>query len=340
MNQRPCVAPLERLTDETGLVEHGHFSVPRRSHGYCVDDNGRALAVVSNVGGGGALRLARCYLAFLRHSHIGDGLFHLRLGYDRRWTDDAQSDDANARAVLGIGTAAAWGPGPDLQAEARRFFEEVQHLRSPFWRATATAALGAAAVLCVDPENSGACHMARDALEQLPRPRDSSAWPWPEDRLAYENALLPHALIRLGDLLCDDTAVRDGALLLSWLVAKESFGDHFSFTPSAGLGPLDAMPAFDQQPIEAWAMAEAALAAMRVVPCDTFSWAVQRAASWFHGDNDLGVAMIDPETGGGYDGLESNGVNANQGAESQLAVLGSQLAVYRYNRDLRWARPR
>jgi hypothetical protein len=33
--------------------------------------------------------------------------------------------------------------------------------------------------------------------------------------------------------------------------------------------------------------------------------------------------MFDPLTGGGYDGLEADGRNANQGAESTLAFLST-----------------
>jgi hypothetical protein len=47
----------------------------------------------------------------------------------------------------------------------------------------------------------------------------------------------------------------------------------------------------------------------------------RKAAGWFLGDNDIGEAMIDPVSGGGYDGLTSDGANLNQGAESTMAML-------------------
>jgi len=60
--------------------------VPRRANGWCTDDNGRALAVVCRADQTPATsRLAERYLAFLEHAHQGDGRFHLRLAYDRRW---------------------------------------------------------------------------------------------------------------------------------------------------------------------------------------------------------------------------------------------------------------
>ena len=33
--------------------------------------------------------------------------------------------------------------------------------------------------------------------------------------------------------------------------------------------------------------------------------------------------MFDPATGGGYDGLQADGLNLNQGAESTLAMLST-----------------
>ena len=54
-------------------------------------------------------------------------------------------------------------------------------------------------------------------------------------------------------------------------------------------------------------------------------WAdvVLTAARWFEGDNDTSAVMFDPESGGGFDGLEPSGVNRNQGAESTLAFVST-----------------
>ncbi len=36
---------LLRMTDGVGMLQHSKFTVPDRQHGYCVDDNARALIV-------------------------------------------------------------------------------------------------------------------------------------------------------------------------------------------------------------------------------------------------------------------------------------------------------
>jgi hypothetical protein len=48
---------------------------------------------------------------------------------------------------------------------------------------------------------------------------------------------------------------------------------------------------------------------------------------WFLGNNDLGLSLYDPRTGGSADGLHSEGINLNQGAESTLAYWISHMVV-------------
>ena len=236
----PSLRHLMRMLDDTGLFEHAIGALPRRSHGYCTDDAGRALAVAVRSGDDAdALLLSERCLAFLAHAHEGDGRFHIRMGFDRRWTADPASDDASGRAIFGIGVAAAAAPWAHVRREARRLFREVAAFRSTYPRATASAAIGAAELLRIEPGDTAARSLVEDALACLPRPSIDEAWPWPEERLAYANAVLTEALIAAGDAVDDKAAVDDGLRLLGWLVQTERLGDHFSFTPTGGRGPDD-----------------------------------------------------------------------------------------------------
>ena len=183
--------------------------------------------------------------------------------------------------------------------------------------------VGAAELAVADAACASARALVSDGLDSLPRGSDDAGWPWPEPRLAYGNGLLSEALIAGGHAVGDDGAVDEGLRLLGWLVAAERLGDHFSFTPAAGRGPADARPAFDQQPIEAGALADACARAFAVTHDDAWLDAIRSCAGWFVGQNDVGVAMFDPETGGGFDGLEEAGVNQNQGAESTIAFVST-----------------
>ena len=79
---------------------------------------------------------------------------------------------------------------------------------------------------------------------------------------------------------------------------------------------------FDQQPIEIAAIADACARAFALTGDPQWHHGVRMAASWFLGDNDSGIVMVD-EAGGGYDGLEPRGRNENRGAESTLAALAT-----------------
>jgi hypothetical protein len=102
---------------------------------------------------------------------------------------------------------------------------------------------------------------------------------------------------------------------------------HFSFTPVGGRCRDGQQPAFDQQPIEAWAMTEACARAFAYTGDRRWAEAARHSGAWFLGDNDLTVAVFDPATGGGFDGLEPDGVNRNEGAESTLAFVGTMLQL-------------
>ena len=323
----PSLDHVVRLTDDVGIAEHALGSVPRRSHGYCTDDNGRALAAVTrDRHDPRSSALAQTYLAFLVHAHVGEGIFHLRLSYDRTWTDDSPSDDASGRAIFGLGVAIARGP-ESLRWTARELFGSASSFRSPHPRATAHAAIGAAELLSAYPDDDAALAILRDAAESLPRPGSDPRWPWPENRLSYANALVPEALIATGAALGSDAVMSDGLRLLTWLVEEETREGRFSFSPTSGRGPGDTRPAFDQQPIEAASFVEACARAFDLTHDPSWLSPIERAVAWFLGDNDAGTPLIDPLTAGCADGLEPSGVNRNQGAESTLmSVIALQHA--------------
>jgi hypothetical protein len=90
-----------------------------------------------------------------------------------------------------------------------------------------------------------------------------------------------------------------------------------------GAGPGDARPAFDQQPIEVAALADACARAASVDGERRWLDGINAAEAWFLGNNDGRHVMWDEETGGGYDGLTPSGANLNEGAESTLALLAT-----------------
>lgn len=330
----PTLRHLQRMTDDTSLFEHAIGALPHRSLGYCTDDAGRGLAVAVRSTESDAEGLAERWLAFLVQAHEGEDGFRLRMGFDRRWTDDPPSDDASGRAIFGLGVAAAMAPWVQVRREARRLFEQVSRFRSNHPRAIAHAVVGAAELLAADEHCLPARSLVEDGLASLPRGTADERWPWPEPRLAYGNALLPEALIAAGDALSDDGALEEGLRLLRWLVDEETSDGHLSVTPASGRGPGDVRPGFDQQPIEAGQLADACARAFVVTGDHEWLDPLRLCVGWFEGSNDAGVPMFDRETGGGLDGLEPAGANQNQGAESTIASVATLQHAARFEEVL------
>lgn len=318
-----CFDHLSRLTDSRGLFEHAELTTPRREHGYCVDDVARGLlvAVREPDPSDEIVRLRELYLLFVGNAQRADGRFHNRVDMDGEIRDEAGLGDCWGRALWGLG--ATFAHAPDLAMPALRCFERSASLRSPWARAMAFAGLGAAEVVSARPDHLVARALLADAAAMIGSPSADIRWTWPESRLRYANAALPEVLLAAGSLLGDAAALADGLAMLGWLVDVETSNDHLSVTPAGGWALGEARPGFDQQPIEVAALADACARAYDVDRNPRWLRVVDSCTRWFLGDNDSHVALIDPVSGGGCDGLERDGRNENQGAESTLALLST-----------------
>jgi hypothetical protein len=312
------------MTDHRGLWEHALYTTPRIEHGYCTDDNARALIVICRHPDPSPdlIELAGVYLTFIRDAQLPDGSFINRRGSAGAWTEGAGSDDSQGRALWAAGTTARQAPEAWMREAALDIFNKAWDFRSPFPRANAFAMLGASEVMAASPDHDHARHVLQRGVGHLVV-RDQIDWPWPEARLAYDNARIPEALIAAGSALSNDRLVDDGLRLLEWLVAAETNDGHFSFAPVDGWAPGEARPGFDQQPVEAAAMVDACARAWAVTGNLRWKERVHRAARWFMGANDGGAVLYDATTGGCGDGLTPAGFNQNRGAESTLAALAA-----------------
>lgn len=316
---------LRHLTDSGGLYEHALFTSPRTEHGYCVDDVARALVLLCreppSERAGDDLR-AR-YLAFVLAAQTPDGRVRNRVGVDRIWSGEGTVEDCWGRALWALGEAVAHARGPADGTAALAAFTRGARWQSGWQRATAYAALGAAALLRAQPEQTTARTMLTDAVRRIGRPHNVGGWRWPEPRLTYGNAVVPEVLIAAGAALERGEVLDDGLVLLDWLLERESRDGHLSVTPVRGRGPEDTGPGFDQQPIEVAAIADACARAWDVTGERRWADGLDRAAAWFHGANDAGLSLLDPVSGGCCDGLHRAGRNENQGAESTIAMLST-----------------
>ncbi len=316
---------LVRLTDQTGIFEHADGIEPRLEHGYCTDDNARLLVVASRESSPSlqARELSRTALRFVASAQGVDGRCRNRLSSEHRWLDRPRVEDCWGRSIWGLGTAAARDPAGRTRQEALARYELSAVQRSPWVHAMVFAGLGAAEVLGVNPHHHLSRELLSDAAALVDRPDVSADWQWPEARLCYASAAYAEVMIAAGTLLDRAGLLVRGLDRLSWLLEEESNATHLSVTPAGGRSSGEPKPAFDQQPIEVAALADACARAATATNDTKWARGVNEAVSWFLGDNDSATVMWDPTSGGGFDGLTPSGANTNQGAESTLAFVST-----------------
>jgi glycosyltransferase involved in cell wall biosynthesis len=321
------------MCDDTGLLQHAVHAVADRAHGYCVDDNARALLLGCTMMAPGEQPLpeplvAR-FAAFVQHAWNADrGRFRNFMSFDRRWLEASGSEDSHGRTLWALGKAAR----ADVNASRRRWAAELfiqalpttETFGSP--RAWAFTLLGLEDYGEAVPDDTLAPRFRRllaDRLVGLMAGCATEDWTWFEDGLAYDNARMPQALILAGATLGAPGHVAEGLRALRWLVRVQTAPSGvFRPVGTDSFGETRRFPrAFDQQALEATATIAACLAARRHNADPVWAEAAETAFAWFMGHNDLAVPLADPETGACRDGLHRDRANENRGGESVLSYM-------------------
>lgn len=319
------------LSTPRGVFEHCSGQTPLPEHGYCVDDVARALIVIARdpAAPPAVDAVADTCLEFLSEAQQPDGSIINRQSTDGAWSKESGVEDHWGRALWAWGTVVGHSSSADRIETAVGAFRLSSSRRSPFLRSMAHAALGAAEYLRRFPHNAAALDLLADARNHILRKKDASI-PWPEPRLTYANALIPHAVIAAGLHLEETDTLDHGLDMLDWLLRLQTPQGHLSPIGNIGWSPGDTLPSFDQQPLEVSHLVDACLTAFDATSDDRWLDAARLGTMWFYGVNDVGVWMHDPRTGAGFDGLTPQGPNPNCGAESTLAYLSAagQVSVY------------
>jgi len=332
------------LCDSTGMLQHAVHSVPDRSHGYCTDDNARALLFSSLLANFGEVQLPNSvtarFAAFIQHAWNSDTRrFRNFMSYDRRWLERQGSEDSHGRTLWAMAECARGDIDPSRRRWAEALFKTalpvIEEFSSP--RAWAFSLLGLDAYCKLAGGDVLANRLRRllaDRLMSLLSATETKDWIWFEDLLVYDNARLPQALIQTGMTTGSPPYVEAGLRSLRWLNSLQTTASgYFRPVGTKSFGRLRQKPeAFDQQPVEASATISACLAAWQAD--DGAEWPIEalRAFEWFLGENDLQTALADPETGSCSDGLHPDRSNGNKGAESVLSYLLSLVAIRRLRR--------
>ncbi len=334
------------LTDDTGILQHATYTTPNRNHGYCTDDNARALMVAA-MGQKYTLTdtqlydsLSNQYLSFLLFAFNEEtGRFRNFMNYARQWLEEVGSEDAHGRAIWSLGKVVTYLDHPGQLAMTTTLFSRALQATEDFHspRAIAFTLIGIHAYL-VKFAGDSEVRRIRDVLanrlfDQF-KNNARKAWPWLENALHYANGKLPHALLLSGHRMQRNDMIEMAIQSLEWLLAIQTEEDHFVPIGSNGWYKKGGSQArFDQQPIEAGAMIEACVEAFNMTRDKVWIDQAVMCFNWFLGQNDLNMLLYDARTGGCRDGLMADGISQNEGAESTLAWLLSLMTLQKLYAD-------
>jgi hypothetical protein len=333
---------LKLLTDDTGILQHAKFAIPKRKEGYTTDDNARALiacirynAIFGNSEIG---RLVDIYLGFLFYMQKTDGRLHNLLSYDRRLVDDPDSEDCMGRAIWACGHCLNSKLPPQKKLLAKELFDRTFIWCSSFksLRAKALSIMGLYHYQKAYPQDQNALlnieALANRLTEHYER-ESSNDWKWFEPYLTYINGRLPHALFWAYDCTANRKYLQVAKDSLDFLLKVQMVENRFVPIGNRGWYNRGGERAiYDQQSIEASCMVEATLAAFRTTSDEKYQRAAYTIFEWFIGRNSNNSLVYNAETGGCHDGITPHGLNLNEGAEATVSYLLARLELEALNR--------
>lgn len=330
---------LLNLTDDTGIFQHARFNFPDRKHGYCLDDNARALLLTTllqkKLGNNNQInQLFSIYFSFVDHAYDPEvKRFRNFMAYNRTWLENIGSEDSQGRTIWALGCVMASTHNSNTLGYTQDLFQNsleiIPELKHP--RAISYALLGVTEYLSVYTHNTEVRNILEYETKRLfdffAKNIENPEWPWFDNLVTYGNNRIAEALIHAGFILKNEEIENAGLMLLDWLIENQF--ENKIFVPIGNDGWLtpNGKAQFDQQPLEAYGMIDACLLANNITGNPKYKDFAMKAFDWFLGDNLLGISIYDFSTGGCRDGLNPNETNKNQGAESTISFLASLLKV-------------
>jgi glycosyltransferase involved in cell wall biosynthesis len=326
-----------RLTDDTGIIQHAKFGIPNLKEGYCLDDNARALLMVlmayrqkKDIR---ALELSPIYLSYIHYMQNANGTFRNFLSFSRNFLDEVGSEDSFGRTIWALGYLLGNAPNDAYYQTGRLVFfnaspnfEKIKSIRG-----IANTMIGISYYLKSNPADDSMTERLRNMAHILIKhyeENETPDWKWFESLLAYDNGILPLALLHSAEILNDDKITKTAIQSMSFLTGHTLQNNYLSIVGNEKWYQKEGeRSVFAQQPIDAMAMVLMYHQAYRVTKDKDYLNKLYTSFLWFLGENDLRMSLYDFETQGCCDGFESYGVNRNQGAESSLAYLISHLTV-------------
>jgi len=323
---------IKSLTTGIGIYQHGRLNEPNPEFGYALEDQARALIVANEFKD---KNLKEIYLNFIIKAKREDGLlYHFYYENnskgpfkDGSFRNEEHNSKMNIKEAYGL---TLWSllalknkKNDDIEKIIENLIKDTYEWTSP--RAISAALLG---LLNLDYQCSAENYL-KTKLHNYYFETRSDNWEWFEDYLVYANAIIPWTLWEIYLKRKCKTSFKIAERTTKFLIdncrqnnVPSPIGNKDWYTR----GGSKAL--FDQQPIDAGYMVCCLEKAYHATKDNIYlSWA-EKWYRWFWGNNINNIPLID-ENFACYDALTPEGVNLNQGAESNICFLMAYLAAKR-----------
>nr|WP_315247572.1 glycosyltransferase [uncultured Flavobacterium sp.] len=336
------LAHVKKMTTDLGIIQFSKISVPDLSTGYTLDDNARALVALCMhyklTNDKADLPYILIYLDFIIRCQNPEGDFTNYIDqYNREHMEqnaEVNLEDSNARGVWALGSLISIKdilPEGIVQKASTSFLNSLkwaETIESPRSIGFATKGLYLYNSTIPNLYVSAIINKLNSKLVSNYEIHATKDWKWFENYLTYGNGILPESML-FAYLVTNKPIYKKIALeSLEFLLSKMFTKKGFKVISNNGWYHKDSQPQeYGEQPIDVSYIIQTLNSFYTAFKNPLHKEYMKTAFNWFLGKNHLNQIMYNPISGGGYDGLEKENVNLNQGAESTVCFLTARLIM-------------
>ncbi|MBF4516659.1 glycosyltransferase [Flavobacterium sp. ANB] len=336
------LAHVKKMTTELGIIQFSKISIPDLESGYTLDDNARALVAICMhyklTEDKDDLPYILIYLDFIERCQKPKGNFMNYVDQNNRehieQNEEVNLEDSNARGIWALGTVVSIGnilPESITKKASKCLLNSLkwaESIQSPRSIGFATKGLYLYHNAVPNLYVAAIINKLNAKLLSNYEIHATKDWKWFENYMTYGNGILPESML-YAYLVTNKPIYKKVALeSLDFLISKTYNGDNFKVISNNGWYHKDSEPhGYGEQPIDVSYMIQTLNSFYSAFKNPEHKQQMKIAFNWFLGKNHLNQIMYNPVSGGGYDGLEKENVNLNQGAESTVCYLTARLIM-------------
>ena len=335
---------INEMTTDFGIIQFSKLGTPDIGSGFTLDDNARALVAVcmhyKYSKSKGSLSLLSRYLHFIENCQLNDGSFINYINNDGRFhslNEKVNLDDSNGRAIWALGKM-LYNKNHFTQDYIQRaeycLVKALQHIstiQSPRAQAFIIKGLWYYNQIKNDIQIDEAILKHVSKLIDNYNMYSDDNWQWFEEYMTYANSILPEAIL-YGYLITGSIAHKKIAKQSFDFLLKTIFEDNKikAISNKGWLHKNKQSNRYGEQPIDVAYTIMTLKRFYDIFAENDYLEKMNRAFSWFLGNNHLKQTIYNPASGGCFDGLEKENVNLNQGAESTICYLIARMTMEKY----------